>query len=880
MTPAVDPPLDTPKGPDFFSTFMSYPRIVPRWVWTSARLLALGYTGVLIWYLAARPEEGLRLFWGLTIPALPLLLVVAPGFWRQVCPMAFLNHIPRRFGFSKMRTLPERWRNASFGIAVLSFVVAVSMRVPMLNDHGTVLAAGLLTALTLAFLGGLYFKGRSGWCGTFCPLGPIQRTYGQAPLVLVPNGLCDTCVGCQKNCYDLNPRAAIFADTYDDETRNASQRRLFMGLLPGLIFGYFLQGATQPYGTVTYLEILYGACCVSVGLYWILTSFLPIEPHRMSLVFGALALGAFYWFTGPGIVLTLARLAGVAAPVVAVALARGIGIVGALLLVRSGLTSEWHYRESRRDANARSAPTPTVSKPGTPDVTDRETGTTFRVGQDQSLLDAVQGAGLTISYGCRSGICGADAVAIWEGAENLEPPGAEELATLRRMGLEGKARLACVCRVTGPVTIDRDPKSGPAVSVPESPARDFALESGLSRVVIVGNGVAGMGVAEALRRQSPSVRIDVVTNEINHYYNRMAIGQLIHSSSGMDGLQMVTDDWFQSNRVDVHRNTVAASVNRRKKKVLLATGKVLPYDKLVLATGARAATPTPDFLGYSNAFVLRSADDALAIRTFAQAEGARRAAVIGGGVLGVEAADALRKLGLQVVLIQRSDRLMNAQLDADGAERLEYHLEGLGIQIALNATIVNFEGETRITSAWLDHGPRIQADIFVACLGITPNTHLAEAARLDIGRGIRVDDSMTTSDRDILAVGDVAETRHGPAGLWPIGAAQADAAVGAMFGQPKPFEPPHVVLKLKSSDIDLCAFGDPETMAGDEVITSAPSDEIYWRVIIRAGRIAGAMYVGPNGTSNSFNRNIEKARSLPRVRTQTIRAGLSGLGGL
>ena len=110
----------------------------------------------------------------------------------------------------------------------------ISLRVPLLNHNGTVVGLGLVTVLLLAFAGGSVFKGRSGWCGTFCPLAPIQRTYGQAPLIVVKNGYCNPCVGCQKSCYDFNPRAAVFSDIYDEDPRHAAQRRLFMALLPGL----------------------------------------------------------------------------------------------------------------------------------------------------------------------------------------------------------------------------------------------------------------------------------------------------------------------------------------------------------------------------------------------------------------------------------------------------------------------------------------------------------------------------------------------------------------------------------------------------------------------------------------------------------------------
>ncbi|MDR3372808.1 MAG: FAD-dependent oxidoreductase [Ancalomicrobiaceae bacterium] len=877
--------IDATAGPrpGFFDNYTKYRRRLPQWFWLAGRGFAFLYGLILIGMLVFDEPVGLKLFWGITIPSLPILLVVAPGVWRQVCPMAFLNQIPRQYGFSQSRDLPEVWRSAAFGIAVAFFVAAVSLRVPLFNHNGWALAAGLVFTLALAFVGGLVFKGRSGWCGTFCPLGPIQRTYGQAPLVVVSNGYCTTCVGCQKACYDFNPRAAVFSDVYDDDPRYAGQRRLFMGLLPGLIAGFFLQGPAPDYSMLTYVGIVIASCFASSGFYWAAVNFLPVRPYHLSAAFGAIALALFYWFSGPTIVRTVVDLAGAAPSDAAIIVARAIGVVAALALVASGLRSEWHYRASLREAAAKTDGSRAVLKSraaagGGAEVTDRETGITFNVAADASLLDAVQAAGLKINYGCRAGVCGADAVAICDGAEHLSAPSEDELATLRRLGLEGRARLACVCQVKGPVVIDRDPNSAPAAkpSAPAEAKEDRGRLAGVSRVVIVGNGVSGMGVAEALRRESPSMAIEIVTNETLHFYNRMAIGRLIYGTSGLDGMQLVPDSWFSQNRVDVHRNTVAAAIDRDRKRLILATGQALAYDKLVLATGARASSPDPDFLERANAFVLRTADDALAVRDFVQARGCRRAVVIGGGVLGVEAADALRHLGLKVTLLQRADRLMNAQLDEGGAQKLTNYLEGLGIEVALNASIKRFDGEAAISSAWLAHGPRVRADLYVACLGVQANTYLAETAGLDVGRGIRVNGSMRTSDPHIYAVGDVAELK-GPSGLWPIGAAQAQAAAADILGDHKPFEMPRIVLQLKCDGIDLRSYGDPGPKPGDEIFSSHPDDLAYWRIIQRDSKLSGAVYVGPPGSSKHFTRVIQKGFDLAPLRDDLRRGIIDGM---
>jgi len=899
------PIVPADRAETFFANYTRIPARAPRALWWVLRAAVLLATLALAGVAIVAPALGLTLFWGLAIPLLPALLVVAPGLWRQVCPMATLNQLPRSLGRGRARDLPEGLQRWSFAIAVGLFVGAVALRAPWLNHSGAAVAAAVLAVLVAAFAGGWLFKGRSGWCGTFCPLGPIQRNYGQAPLVLVRNGYCEPCVGCQKNCYDFNPRAAVFSDLHDDDPRHAGQRRLFMGLLPGLLLGYFVPAAAGVDDALLRTAWLLGGAASSAGLYGLGLAFLPLAPYRLSLGFGALAIAVFYFFAAPTIVDTVVALAGGAPAAGGLRDAsRATGALLAAALLASGLYAERRWRSVAAARKAAPAAEPDAAAVGEPktqfgggrslkerlgrsaaaEVTDRATGITFQAPADATLLEAIERAGLKINFGCRAGVCGADAVAVCEGAEHLSPPGDDELATLRRMGLEGRARLACMCSVKGPVLIDRDARSTapPAADVTAAaagpaaaPRVDKAARAGVQRVVIIGNGIAGMSAAEALRRDSPGVQITVVGNEPHVFYNRMGIGRLVYDSDGMAALQLVPDDWAATHRVELVLKAVAARIDRSHRRVGLAGGRWLPYDKLIIATGARATLPAPDFLAHPNAFVLRTADDAVAIREHVQRTRARRALVVGGGVLGVEAADVLHKLGLRVTLLQRAERLMNAQLDERGAAVLTTYLESIGIQVVTGVTVSRYDGSPELTTAWLAHGPRVRADVFVACLGIQPNVHLAIQAGLPAKAGVLVDPAtLCTADPDIYAVGDCAEPVDGTArGLWPVAAAQATAAVQSIVGEAPVAPQARAMVQLKCDGIDLRSIGELQARPGDMVFEARPDGSAWWRLVQRGGEWAGGVYVGPPGSAKPFVKLVQSPAGLGALQTAALAAG-------
>lgn len=862
-----------------FDNYTKLPQRIPNSVWMLLRVTVLVLACAEIALLFLRPALGLQLFWAVVVPILPALFAVAPGLWRQICPMAFVNQLPRLLGFGRALTLPTGLRYWSYLIAIGVLIAMVSLRMPLLNGSGWATGTLCLVSLLLAFAGGLSFKGRSGWCGTFCPLAPVQRSHGQSPLIVVRNGYCPTCVGCQKNCFDFNPRAAIFADLNDADPRHVTQHMLFMSLLPGLIWGYYNSADVLQSGYGHYLLALVASMLISTGLFLMARALFLVSTYRMVTVFGASALLVYYYYAGPVLVNGVSALVGLTPADGLVQASRAIAVPIVFALWRATFAAE-HAYQALESANIRVRVDDSRlegkggSAGGSILITERRSGKSFPVQGDKTLLEAMESAGVPIDFGCRSGLCGADAVGIVEGHEHLSAPGDEELATLRRMGLAGRARLACCARATGTVTIDCDPRQVPALvsAEPSAPRKDLAATAGVTRVVIVGNGIAGITVAELLRRDSDSVLISVVADEPHHFYNRMSLGRIIYNRSAMDGMFLVPESWYKDNRVTVWLNTMAMAIDRDARTVQLGTGDRLPYDRLVLATGASARPPGPGFTGFGNSFLLRTAADAQGIRAAVQRLAVRHAVVIGGGVLGVEAAEALNHLGLHVTLLHRGRRLMDRQLDAEGAQRLTAYLANKGIVTVTEAKVERFDGDSLLRTVRLEDGRVFTAELFLACAGIQPNTSLARDAGLEVGRGVRVDGRMQTSDAVILAVGDVAQPQGGgPTGLWPVAVEHGRLATAAILDQPSEMSTPRIVLQLKSDGIDLRCFGDIDTVPdGAEVLTAKSGGPAWWRLVVCDARVLGAVFVGPPGTSKELTRwlqtQIDVSTCLPALR--------------
>ena len=283
--------------------------------------------------------------------------------------------------------------------------------------------------------------------------------------------------------------------------------------------------------------------------------------------------------------------------------------------------------------------------------------------------------------------------------------------------------------------------------------------------------------------------------------------------------------------------------------------------------------------------MLRSADDALAIRAFAQRHGARHAVVAGGGLLGLEAAYALHKLGLRTSVLERSDRLLRRQLDARSAELLRRYVEGLGMEVVTGASTAAVSANGRVEAVTLDDGRTLPTDVFLLAAGIEANAALARAARLHVRRGVLVDERMRTADPAVFACGDVAEYDGAVAGLWPTAVEQAEVAADNAVGGAKAYAAAAPVTILKVVGVELTSIGrfEPESPGEEVIVLEDEAAQRYRKLVIgEDGRIAGAILLG-------FSREVAPVRTAiargwdVRARLDDLRAGrwdvLAGMSG-
>jgi NAD(P)H-nitrite reductase large subunit len=293
-------------------------------------------------------------------------------------------------------------------------------------------------------------------------------------------------------------------------------------------------------------------------------------------------------------------------------------------------------------------------------------------------------------------------------------------------------------------------------------------------------------------------------------------------------------------------NTLVTKIDRDKKEVILADGDSLPYDRLILAMGSSGRVPRLDGMGMDGTFILREADDAIGIRAYAQQYRCKKAVIAGGGLLGLEAAYALHKLGLDTVVLERGEWLMRRQLDERGASFLRQYLNGIGIEVLLQAEVSSVAGQHRVEQVTLKDGQELDAEIFLVCAGIIPNIQLAQDAGLNVKTGILVDEHLRTNDPNIYAIGDVVEYDGIVYGLWPVAVEQGQAAATNVAGGSATYTPIIPTTMLKVAGIDLMSIGEfePRTVSDTVIVIEDIANDEYRKMVISGGKIIGAILIG------------------------------------
>jgi nitrite reductase (NADH) large subunit len=391
------------------------------------------------------------------------------------------------------------------------------------------------------------------------------------------------------------------------------------------------------------------------------------------------------------------------------------------------------------------------------------------------------------------------------------------------------------------------------------------------RLVVIGNGMAGCrAVEEILARDADRYEVTIFGAEPRVNYNRIMLSPVLSGEKTFDEIVINPAAWYEDNAITLVTGDPVAQIDRTTQTVVSQSGRVEPYDWLVIATGSDPfiiPVPGNDLPGV---VTFRDLDDV--DRMISAAEQGGNAVVIGGGLLGLEAAHGLSLRGMQVTVIHLMPTLMERQLDEAAGWLLREELERRGQQIVTGAdTEAILEAEGHVSGVRLKDGREFPADIVVMAVGIRPATGLAKAAGLDVERGILVDDDMVTSDPVIMAVGECVQHRGACYGLvaplWDMCRALADAATG----KPSGYEGSVTSTKLKVSGIDLFSAGDFSGDDGaEDIVMRDAARGVYKRVVVKEDRLVGAVLYGDTADGNWYFDLLKKGEDVSDIREALI----------
>jgi nitrite reductase (NADH) large subunit len=854
-----------------FPNYSQLRRRVPIQVWHVARVTSVAVFLGLCLALFLRPAGGLFFFWKLLVPLLPITFLIAPGLWRNVCPLAAANQAPRLWGLTRGLKQPNFLRFRGHAVAIALFVLIVTSRKPLLDKNGPALSVLLLLLIAAAFSTGATWKGKSGWCSSICPLLPVQRLYGQTPFVSVANSHCQPCVGCTKNCYDFNPGAAYQADMHDADPGWSAPRKLFAGAFPGLIYGFFSisagAGPLHVYGHI----LLFAA--VGAGILYTADAVLPVTSSQVALLGAVSAANLFYWYQGPAMAKAWGQVLGTGIGWFSPVIRTAVPVVTAVWFARSLLAERSFVQEAVSTAVPVTLSATRIkalsAEPSTaePEVVFLPDERRIAVVSGTTLLELAESDERPIEAGCRMGMCGSDPIAVLEGMEHLSPIGADEASTLRRLGLGAHVRMACSARVLGQVCVSLATEELARTDVASAESEAVVPADPLIRqVVVLGNGVAGVTAADFVRRQHPDCEIHLVGKEQHNLYNRMGISRVVYGRSAMRGLYLLPEKWYDDKRVTCWLNTKASAIDTQAQNVTLATGETLEYDRLILAMGRSSFVPPLPGYGLPGSFVLREADDAVAIRRYVQNTGATRAVVAGGGLLGLEAAHALHQLGLATTVLEQGPRLLMRQIDERASELLMAFLVNRGLDVVTGTSATRVGGSAAVTEVTLSDGRCLPTEVLLVAVGIVPNTELAVQAGIATNRGVVVDEGMRTSASHVYAAGDVAELNGTVYGLWPVAVNQAEVAARNALGGNELSNlslPPTI---LKGVGIDLLSVGRFQPEGDDEVfVLDNERNHEYAKVVAHHGVVVGGLALGRPGDHQLLLDAVKAGTSLSEV---------------
>ncbi len=401
------------------------------------------------------------------------------------------------------------------------------------------------------------------------------------------------------------------------------------------------------------------------------------------------------------------------------------------------------------------------------------------------------------------------------------------------------------------------------------------------KLVVVGNGMAGARAVEEILARGGAEMFDIVMYGEEPYgnYNRILLSNVLNGSQEPTDIFLNPLEWYRENDIRLHAGVRVTEIDRNAKVVTGDDGTVEWYDKLLIATGSRPFVPAmeglnrPDGSPKPGVFVFRTIDDCTKIAGYASK--CRRAAVLGGGLLGLEAARGLLNYGPEVHVIHLSGHLMNQQLDAIASDILRTTMERMGVHVHLNTSTTAILGEESVSGLAFKDGATLDCDMLVISAGIKPNAEIGARCGLTVERAIVTDDQMrSVDDPDVYVVGECAQHRGKVYGLvqplWEQARTLADHITGRNLSAA--YHGSKLATKLKVMGVELASMGSIEpTDERDEVVQFAePKRGIYKKLIVRDGVLQGAILLGDTGKAAGLMQAYDRASALPEERASLL----------
>ena len=369
--------------------------------------------------------------------------------------------------------------------------------------------------------------------------------------------------------------------------------------------------------------------------------------------------------------------------------------------------------------------------------------------------------------------------------------------------------------------------------------------------LIIGNGVAGTTAAEYIRKNDATGTITLLTDEDLPYYSRIRLPEYLAKEITEQDLVIKKPDWYEDLKIDLKLNAEVVAADSAKKTVTDQNDRTYAYDKLLIAAGSHSFLPPIKGLDKSGAFSLRNVADVRKISAYA--ENAENVVLIGGGLLGLECGNAIRKLGKKVSVVEFFPRLLPRQLDVEGAGRLQALMEDMGFAFYLGAKTQEISGDASVSGVLLEGGTLLDAQMVLVSAGVRPNMALADMLGLKKDKGIVIDEFLSSSDSNVFAAGDVAEFNGMPYGIWPAAMEQGKIAGINMAGGSERYAGTTMSNKLKVVGIDLASAGNID--AENEMETKiVKAKDTYQKLVFDNNTIAGCIMLG---NTKGFNKIVK-----------------------